>query len=375
MIKRDIEDKIRQKLNGGKTIIIYGARQVGKTTLLHQIFDDKDGVLWLNGDIEATRERFEGLSLDTAQTLIGDHKIVIIDEAQRIENIGLKLKILQDNFGDRVQFVATGSSSFDLANKINEPMTGRVWTFQLFPLKISELVGAFGAAKETGALENRLIYGSYPDVVNNPKDAAEIVTMLSQENLYKDALNFSEIIKVDYLGKILKALAFQIGSQVSVNEIANLVGLDNKTVDKYISLLEQAFIIFRLPSFGKNLRNEIKTSQKIYFYDVGIRNGLIGDFRPTASRQDIGGLFENYIIAEYKKQNEGKLYFWRNYDGQEVDLLIEKNTEIRAVEVKWSKDASLPKAFVETYVPKEQVCINRDNYLNRIVEVQKNKNE
>ncbi len=370
MIKRDIENKIRQKLNGGKTIVIYGARQVGKTTLLHQIFDEQKNVLWLNGDIEATRKQFDDLSLDTAQTLIGDYKTVIIDEAQRIENIGLKLKILQDNFGDKVQFVATGSSSFDLANKINESMTGRVWTFQLFPLKVSELVGAFGAARETGALENRLIYGSYPDVVNNPKDAAEIITMLSQENLYKDALNFSEIIKVDYLGKILKALAFQIGSQVSINEIANLVKLDNKTVDKYISLLEQAFIIFRLPSFGKNLRNEIKTSQKIYFYDVGIRNGLIGDFRPTVSRQDIGGLFENFVIAEYKKQNEGKLYFWRNYDGQEVDLLVEKNTEIQAIEIKWSKNASLPNIFLETYEPKEQICMNRENYLNQITKMQ-----
>ncbi len=366
MIKREIEDKIRQKLNGGKTIIIYGARQVGKTTLLHQLFDEEEGVLWLNGDIAATREQFDGLSLDTAQTLIGDHKIVIIDEAQRIEDIGLKLKILQDNFGDKVQFVATGSSSFDLANKINEPMTGRVWIFKLFPFTISELTKAFGAAREKGALENRLIYGSYPDVVNHPKDASEIITMLSQENLYKDALNFSEIIKVDYLGKILKALAFQIGSQVSVNEIANLVGLDNKTVDKYISLLEQAFIVFRLPSFGKNLRNELKTSQKIYFYDVGIRNGLIGDFRPTASRQDIGGLFENYVIAEYKKQNIGNLYFWRNYDGQEVDLLIEKNTEISAVEIKWSKETTLAKAFLENYQPAEQLCVNRGNYLEQI---------
>ena len=368
MIKRDIEDKIRAKLGQGKAIVIYGARQVGKTTLLHQIFDDTNNTLWLNGDITSTRERFDDLSIDTAKTLIGNHETVIIDEAQRIEDIGVKLKILQDNFGDKVQFVATGSSSFDLANKINEPMTGRVWTFQLFPLKISELVAAYGAAKELGAFDNRLIYGSYPEVVTNPENALDIITMLSQENLYKDALNFSEIIKTDYLGKLLKALAFQIGSQVSINELANLVGLDNKTIDRYISLLEQSFIIFRLPSFGKNLRNELKSSQKIYFYDVGIRNALIEDFRPIDSRQDIGGLFENYIIAEYKKQNTRNLYFWRTYDQQEVDLLVEKGTEIYATEIKWNKTATLPKTFTETYHPAKETHINRNNYLDQLIQ-------
>lgn len=369
MIKRTIEDKIRAKLGSGKAIVIYGARQVGKTTLLHQIFDGIDGVLWLNGDIEATRERFEKLSIDTARTLIGDHTVVIIDEAQRIEDIGLKLKILQDNFGSKIQFVATGSSAFDLANKINESMTGRVWAFQLPPLTISELVAAYGAAKELGAFENRLIYGCYPDVVVNSENALEIVTMLSQENLYKDALNLSEIIKTDYLSKILKALAFQIGFQVSINELANLIGLDNKTIDRYITLLEQSFIIFRLPSFGRNLRNELKSSQKIYFYDVGIRNALIDDFRPIDLRQDIGGLFENYIVAEYKKQNMRNLYFWRNYDQQEVDLLVERNAEICATEVKWNKSATLPKAFIEAYHPVKTFYINKDNYLDQLLDV------
>lgn len=369
MIKRDIEDKIRAKLGKGKAIVIYGARQVGKTTLLHQIFDDVDNVLWLNGDLDATQARFENLSIDSAKLLIGDHTTVIIDEAQRIKNIGLKLKILQDNFGDKVQFVVTGSSSFELANKINEPMTGRVWIYELMPFKLSELTNAYGAVKEQGALSNRLIYGCYPDVVTHPENAEEIVTNLSQENLYKDVLNLSEIIKTDYLRKLLKALAFQIGSQVSINELAGLVELDNKTVDKYISLLEQAFVVFRLPSFGKNLRNELKSSQKIYFYDVGIRNALIEDFRPVESRQDIGGLFENYVISEYKKQGLKNLYFWRTSQGQEVDLLHEQYGELDAVEIKWNenKTAKMPVTFTGAYKVADEKYINRQNYLDQIL--------
>ncbi len=365
MIKRDIEDDIRSRIGQGKSIVIYGARQVGKTTLLHQIFDEMDNVLWLNGDIEATRMRFDNLTIESARLLIGNHSVVIIDEAQRISDIGLKMKILQDNFGDRVQFVVTGSSSFDLANKINEPMTGRQWSFQLFPLKISELVAEYGAISEQGALESRLIYGSYPDIVTHPEDAETNIIGLSQENLYKDVLNLSEIIKTDRLRTILKALAFQIGSQVSINELAELVHLDNKTVDKYISLLEQAFIIFRLPSYGKNLRNELKSSQKIYFYDVGIRNALIEDFRPVELRQDIGGLFENYIIAEYKKKGYRNMYFWRTSSQQEVALVIEHNTELTAVEVKWNekKSSLLPKTFIDNYNLASEIHINRDNYL------------
>lgn len=365
MIKRDIEDKIRDKIGKGKAIALFGARQVGKTTLLHQIFDEMPNTLWLNGDIAATRERFDDLSPEKAKLIIGSHTTVIIDEAQRIEDIGIKLKILQDAFGSTVQFVVTGSSSFELANKINEPMTGRVWFFHLYPLKVSELVGSYGAIAESSSLESRLIYGSYPDVVTHPESAEEIVLNLSNESLYKDVLNLSDIIKTDRLQKILKALAFQIGSQVSMNELAELVGIDNKTVDKYISLLEQAFIIFRLPSYGKNLRNELKSSQKIYFYDVGIRNALIDDFRPVDSRQDIGNLFENYIISEYKKQGLKNLYFWRTSQQQEVDLVHEQYGELSAVEVKWNpnKTSLIPKTFTDAYHPASETHINRQNYL------------
>ncbi|MBQ8992480.1 ATP-binding protein [Candidatus Saccharibacteria bacterium] len=365
MIKREIESQIKEHLNSGKTIIIYGARQVGKTTLLHQLFDKSKNVLWLNGDIAKDRASLDDLTLESARLLIGDAKTVIIDEAQRIEDIGLKLKILHDGFGKKVQFIATGSSSFELANKINEPMTGRKWTFRLSPLSVNELISANGLLSESSSLEARLRYGSYPDVVTNPTRAAEIVTDLANDNLYKDVLNLTDIIKTDRLSKILKALAFQIGSQVSMNELAELVSLDNKTIDKYISLLEQAFIVFRLPSFGRNLRNELKSSTKIYFYDVGIRNALIEDFRPLDSRQDIGSLFENYIIAEFQKKNPHHAYFWRTSQQQEVDYLTEYDGNLSAAEIKWSekKSAKLPSTFTSAYRPKNQYSINRENYL------------
>ena len=368
MIKRQAEAQIRKYLKKNKKIIVvFGARQVGKTTLLKQIFskDDKD-IIWYNGDEDETKNLFTNANLADLAPLAKGYKVVIIDEAQRIENIGIKLKILHDNLGDKVQFIATGSSSFDLANKINEPLTGRKWTIKLPPLTIAELVQEFGLVAESANLRNRLTYGSYPGVVSHIEDAKEIVTELASDNLYKDVLNLGNIIKTDKLQKILQALAMQIGSQVSMNEIGQLVGLDSKTTEKYISLLEQSFIIFRLPSFARNMRNELKFSQKIFFYDCGIRNAIIGDFRPIDLRQDLGSLFENYVIAELKKRfPNDNIYFWRNKNQQEVDYLIEKNGEITAVEIKWSpkKDGKLPNIFVETYQPAHEFLINSDNYL------------
>jgi predicted AAA+ superfamily ATPase len=364
MIKRELEGRIRSKLGSGKAIVLYGARQVGKTTLLKTIFGDKDDVLWLNGDEEIVRAVFENLSAQSVAPIIGDHGTLVIDEAQRIIDIGLKLKIIQDAYGDRVQIVATGSSSFDLANKVNEPLTGRKWEFWLPPLSFFELVSATDLISEKVSLENRLLYGSYPDIVTNPTDARERVAQLAKDNLFKDILNLSKIIKTNKLDKIVQALAFQIGSQVSINEIAGLVGLDNKTVEKYISLLEQSFVVFRLPSFSRNLRNELKASQKFFFYDVGIRNAVIDDFRPTALRSDIGGLFENYIIAEMKKASGHKSYFWRTSQQQEIDYVAMRDTELFAVEIKWSEKqtARIPRTFSETYHPADEFVINRANY-------------
>lgn len=368
MIKRQVEPTIRSYLTKDKKIIvIFGARQVGKTTVLEQIFskDDPD-VVWYNGDEDEDKHLFANANLSDLAPLTKGHRVVIIDEAQKIENIGTKLKILQDNLGKDVQFIATGSSSFDLANKVNEPLTGRKRTIKMSPLSLKELVDNHGYATESSNLRNRLIYGSYPAVVSNIEDAKSIISELASENLYKDILNLGNIIKTDKLKMILQALAMQIGSQVSMNEIGQLVGLDSKTVEKYIALLEQSFIIFRLPSFGRNLRNELKFSQKIFFYDCGIRNAIINDFRPIDLRQDLGSLFENYIISELKKcfPNDN-IYFWRNKNQQEVDYLIEKNGEITAIEIKWNlkKNTKLPNIFAETYHPEHTFLIDKENYL------------
>ena len=369
MLKRDLEQKIRNKLGKRKAIVIYGARQVGKTTLLMQIFGKdipNDDVLWLNGDNDSTREMFKASSAEAYRPLFERYKTIIIDEAQRIPDIGLKLKIMQDNYGDKIQFVATGSSSFDLANKINEPMTGRKWTFWLPALTAHELVENNGLIAEQDALENRLIYGAYPGVVTAPEDARETVTELADDGLYRDVLALGEIIKTDKLRMVLRALALQVGSQVSMNELAGLVGIDRKTVDKYISLLEQSFIIFRLPSYSRNLRNELKFSQKIYFYDNGIRNAVINDFRPMDARTDAGAVFENYVVSELKKRyHADNMYFWRTSDQAEIDVLIERDGELVAYEVKYNakKTAKLPASFAETYRPKDFVVVNRENCL------------
>ena len=367
MIKRQAEQKVRGFLTKNKKIIvIFGARQVGKTTLLKAIFEGKANTAWYSGDEDKTKELFQHADLATLAPLVKGFDTVIIDEAQRIENIGIKLKILQDNLGSDIQFIATGSSSFDLANKINEPLTGRKHTVRMFPLMASELVDEYGYANELANLPNRLIYGSYPGVVDRMEDAKETISELASENLFKDVLDMGEIIKTDKLHKILKALAMQVGNQVSMNEIAELVSLDSKTVDKYISLLEQSFIIFRLPSFARNLRNELKTSQKIFFYDCGIRNALIADFRSIDLRPDIGHLFENYIVAELKKRFPmDNIYFWRTKSQQEIDYLIEKNGQLTAIEIKWNerKAVKLPTAFEETYHPEHSFVVNNSNYL------------
>ena len=375
MIDRKLESVIRKKMDDKdkKVIVIYGARQVGKTTLLNKIFKNQKDTYWLNGDESTTQSLFENFDVEKARRIVGDAKTIVIDEAQKIENIGLKLKILYDNFGDKVQFIATGSSSFDLANKINEPLTGRKWVYRMFSLSIEELVKENGYVKENSNLENRLIYGSYPAVINNPANAEEILKNLANDNLYRDILNFGEIIKTDYLQKILQALAFQIGSQVNINEISNLLGIDRKTVDKYISLLEQSFVIFRLKSYNKNLRNELKKSQKIYFYDLGIRNALINDFRPAELRNDLGDLFENYIVAEFEKKKYSLVgpdsYFWRTTDGQEVDYILSKNGELKAYEMKWKKmNVRFPESFINEYTPASIEVINRDNYIDFFVE-------
>ncbi len=372
MIQRVLQDIIPEKLFNNKAIIIFGARQVGKTTLLKQLFSGQEDIIWLNGDNHEDKILLENVTVEKLKTILENHKILILDEAQRIENIGLKLKIIYDNFP--VQIVATGSSSFDLANKINEPMTGRKFEYQLFPLSFEEIKSAFGFFEAQKQLHTRLIYGSYPDVVANNANSREILENLAGSYLYKDILEWGKIKKSDKLVKLLQALAFQIGNQVSYTELAELTGIDKETVEKYIMLLEQSFVIFRLNSFNRNLRNELKRSRKIYFYDNGIRNTLIGNFNPPELRNDMGALWENYMISERKKflsyhQIYAMPYFWRTKYQQEIDYIEEYNGNFYAFEFKWNpkKRSKFPSKFLETYKPVETKVVHPENYWEMIL--------
>jgi predicted AAA+ superfamily ATPase len=366
MIPRSIEDELRTKLGSSKAIVILGARQIGKTTVVEELLSGNSAVLWLNADLEKNRQLFEMDNLDNFGKLLDGYHFMFVDEAQRIENVGLKLKYIHDKFKHTAQIIATGSSSFDLANEINEPMTGRKWEYQMYPFSFAELANFHGLEVEKSLLKRRLLYGTYPDVVTDPNNAEEILRGISNANMYKDVLKWSNLYKTDKIEDLTKALAYQIGSQVSFREIGNLLSLDHKTVEKYINLLEQAFVIFRVGSYSRNLRNELKASNKYYFYDVGVRNAVIDDFNPLKARRDIGSLFENYMIAELVKKS-GKIgYFWRNRDGGEVDYVVEKNRKVSAYEFKWSPKRSgrMPKQFIEAYTPEVMKIVNSDNYYN-----------
>lgn len=368
MIERYLKVQIQNKLGAGKIIIILGARQTGKTTLLKQITASLPGVLWLNGDELDVQAIFETSSSMRLLHFIGDHTMVILDEAQRIKNIGLSLKLIYDHQPD-IQLIATGSSAFELANQINEPLTGRKWEFNLFPLSFSEMVHHHSLLNEKRLLPQRLLYGYYPEVVNAPGNEKQVLRALSDSYLYKDILLWERIQKPEKLLKLLQALAFQVGQQVSYHELALLVGLDAKTVDHYIQLLEKTFIIFRLNSFARNLRNELKFAKKIYFFDLGIRNALISNFAPIEMRPDVGALWENFLITERIKYNQQKqvwcnMYFWRTKDQQEVDYLEEIDGQLYAFEFKWNikKTSSSKKSFTRQYPQAIVHTITTDNY-------------
>ena len=367
MIQRKLENIIKSRLDKNKAIIIMGARQVGKTTLIKEMFRDSTEMIWLNGDELDVQNFFENISAVRMKSIFGSKKYVVVDEAQRIKNIGIKLKLITDNLPD-IQLIATGSSSFDLANKVNEPLTGRKWEYKMYPLSFEEMVLHHGLLDEKRLIPHRLLYGYYPEVVDNPGDEKVILKQLSDSYLYKDILMWEQIKKPEKLLKLLQAIAFQIGSQVSYSELGQICGLDNKTTEKYIVLLEQCFVIFRLGSFSRNLRNELKNSKKIYFYDNGIRNALIADFSFTENRQDVGALWENFIIAERKKKADYDLlwknsWFWRTKEQKEIDFIEEGDGIINAYEFKWNPKAKYktPKQFLETYKNSSFHVVTPDN--------------
>ena len=367
MITRSIEERIRKQLFGGRAIVIMGARRVGKTTLFRQLLESEDNVLWMSGDEPDVRGLFENITSTRLKAIIGNARLVVIDEAQRITDIGIKLKLITDQMPE-VQLLASGSSSFDLANKINEPLTGRKWEYKLFPLSFAELVGETNLLEEKRMIPHRMVYGSYPDVVTHQGDEIAILRELTQSYLYKDILEFDKIHKPDKLAKLLQALAYQIGSEVSFNELAQLCDLDAKTIANYVTILEQAYIIFRLGSFSRNLRNELKSSRKIFFYDNGIRNAIIGNFSQVENRDDVGALFENYVIAECVKRKEytgdyANSWFWRNTNQQEIDYLEEKDGQLNAFELKWNpkRKCSAPLSFRNAYPNASFTVIHHDN--------------
>ena len=366
MYLRSLQKIIEQRDNKHKAVIIIGARQVGKTTLLKNILKDSS-YLFIDGDNPAIRSLLDNPNTEEIKSIIGKHKIVFIDEAQRINNIGITIKIIIDQLQD-VEIYVTGSSAFYLQNTINESLTGRKWEYELFPITWEEFENKKGYLNSIQQLENRIIYGFYPEVLNKQGEEQAVLNQLINSYLYKDILEFSGIRKPEVLNKLLRALAFQIGNEVSYNELSKIVGIDKETISKYIQILEQGYVIFRLPAFSKNLRNEIKRNQKIYFYDTGIRNAIISTFTHLDFRQDKGVLWENFLIAERLKQNRYKetyaqMYFWRTKQQQEVDLVEIKNGKIAGFELKWKakKTAKLPKTFINNY-DVDAFIIDKDNF-------------
>lgn len=357
MIERCIANNLRKTLESGKAVVLLGPRQVGKSTLSKMLLGFREGVKWFTGDDPADREALTNVSLNKLKLIIGTSETVVIDEAQKISGIGETMKLITDHLPG-VRLLATGSSSFQLTSEVGDSLTGRKREFKLFPVSFAEMVQHSGLIEEERSIPLRMIYGYYPEVIMNPGEERDILKELSDSYLYKDILSLEKIAKGEKLVKLVQAIALQIGSQVSYNELAQTVGIDYKTVEKYIDILEKCYIVFRLPSYSRNLRNELKFSRKIYFYDLGVRNAVLGNFIPLdlRTKEEAGHLWENFMIAERMKFNEynrtfAKSYFWRTEQQKEVDLIEELDGKQRAFEFKWDpkKKVKIPVQFTTAY--------------------------
>ncbi len=372
MIFRTLTPLIQKKIGRGKAIMVVGPRQVGKTTLIKQLLTGSEAQFF-DGDDPSVRATLDTPNTETIRKLIGNKKVVFVDEAQRIRGIGLTLKIITDQFKD-VQLWISGSSSFTLFNELSEPLTGRKWEYELFPISWEEYENHVGYLKAEQALENRLIFGMYPDVVENTQgEEREILRNLVNSYLYRDILAHGEIRKPEILEKLVQALALQVGSEVNYNELSNLVGISKDTVQRYIDILEKGYVVFRLRSFNRNVRNEIKKGRKVYFYDNGIRNAIIGDFDDLNLRNDRGALWENFLISERIKQNNykltfGKAHFWRTAQQQEIDYVEQEGSKLTAYEFKWSakKKGKISTTFLSNY-DAQGYLINRDNFRDFVI--------
>ncbi|MFN8258499.1 MAG: ATP-binding protein [Bacteroidales bacterium] len=369
MIPRIVFNQVLEKLFKGKAIILMGARQVGKTTLLRMI-ESQAGYksLWLDCDEIDVQEKLTNVTSAQLKNLIGTAEIVFIDEAQRVENIGITLKLITDNIKN-VQLIVSGSSSFELSDKINEPLTGRKFEYKVFPISSAEMKLHTSLLEESRLLETRMIYGFYPEVINRKGEEQIILKEILNSYLYKDVLMFRNLRKPHILPKLLQAIALQIGSEVSYTELARLIEVDKETIERYIDILEKMFVVFRLGSLSRNLRTEINKSRKIYFYDLGLRNALISNFNPLSLRSDVGALWENFLIAERMKMISNlpeirNLYFWRTQLQQEIDYIEEYDGNLYAYEFKWKegKSAKLSKSFSQVYPNHSFKLVNPSDY-------------
>lgn len=364
--------QVREELEPGKIVVIYGPRQVGKTTLVKQILADftDNKSLYINADQLKYRHLLQSQDLPTLAGIVKNCRLVVIDEAQRVENIGINLKIMADNF-KKTKFIVTGSASLDLANKINEPLTGRKKTFILYPLSVNELNRYFGNFETKTQLERWLIYGGYPEIVlqTNFETRQNLLAEIIGNYLYRDLLDLGEIKKPGKLVDLLRLLAFQIGGEAVISELASNLAIDRVTVEKYLDLLEKSFVIFKADGFSRNLRKEIAKTSRYYFWDNGIRNSLIENFNPLHIRNDKGQLWENFVVVERRKMHqEQKIrtnnYFWRTYDQKEIDLVEESGGQISGFEIKWDGDIrpATKKEFLRAYPSAKLKCITAANF-------------
>ncbi|MBR4254016.1 MAG: ATP-binding protein [Lentisphaeria bacterium] len=371
-IERNLESVLKEKMFGGKALVVYGPRQSGKTTMIRHLTAEyeKESILWLNGDNPDVRAQISGISTDGWRLLLGERRILVVDEAQHIEGIGMALKLVTDEMPE-VQVIATGSSAFELRNRMAEPLTGRKFEYRLPPLSFGELASANGILEEKLKRERRLLFGSYPDVVAHPGNEPALLSEIAESYLFKDIFALDGLRKTGNLDRLVRALAFQIGSEVSLNELAGIAGMDVKTVDRYIELLARCYIVHPLGAFSRNLRNEIKKGVKVYFCDLGIRNAVISNFSPLASRTDAGPMWENYLIMERVKLNINRPFpprpfFWRTRapESREIDYLEESDGHLRAWEIKSNPrtKTKFPLAFQRAYPNTPTAVITPFNY-------------
>jgi predicted AAA+ superfamily ATPase len=356
-INRDLQKLIEEWFFRHKVIVLYGARQVGKTTLVKEILSKHKGNQgYFNCELLPVKQLLERQDLSDIKRNFGEYPLIVLDEAQKINQIGLLLKMIHDTYPE-IQLIATGSSSFTLSSQVSEPLTGRGLEFMLYPFSYSEMGQLYRPIDLRQQINTILLFGLYPEIVMQPvTDSIFLLNNLTSKYLYQDVFEFETIKRPLIIVQLLQSLAFQIGSEVSHHELANQVKANVKTVERYLDLLEKAFVIYRLKALSRNLRNEIGTKEKIYFYDLGIRNSLINQFNPITLRNDVGALWENFCIMERIKlrqiqKKQGPVYFWRTHEQKEIDYVEEENGEFSGFEFKWNPEAKLkqPHQFLEKY--------------------------